>query len=613
LSIIDERLTCPNFDAVLEVYAQAHVEASVNYGFTLITKLEWPIDLSDSYLYFRTRGEVTARFVVDAAVRAFFNTGNREIFAADKFGATFSIPGIVTIGPNFKLLGQLEGSALLGVKFQSLVKLAEWDIQQTYPVPNEDWEPEASRHPDKDNTQSLFAPEFEYGLTLSGHLTAHIKPTITFGIEWNQDFLPLDDCAVNVVADGHVTFHAEGKTGSSGTEFCYGVDAGADLYATIDAPSAFDWALPESPFPILPIDDVQIYPTDGKPACWSPGSDTSTRRKRSIGRGGIARDHTNATENDASLGTSVFHDSSIRALDKRDQVYGPLVTGLKDGLRCPGESLVDDELAPCPRCAERKSSRRSLVVRQSGDICPYEPNGPEEEDLCPLDDGTASAVERRGDGGKKSIKWPEAGGTNGKTVILWYPPCAKANTRPLVTKWYSADPTNCSPVVTRHAQKPGGNLQWVTEHIYEVNTLKMFFDFLTNSENLDLLPYGYGPATRQWVADVLINEAAQDFHTMRNGKSLIATMAEGLGTNTNLGAMVIADRGMNREKEVVFQLHKLNARAGDVPSGLSPQGVMDFTRYKHRNVRSILSSHSLPPLSCPTLTQAYSVRPCLAI
>ncbi|KAL3442260.1 glycosyl hydrolases family 18-domain-containing protein [Aspergillus insuetus] len=242
LSIINERLTCPNFDAVLEVYAQAHVKASVNYGFTLITKLEWPINLSNSYLYFRTRGEVTTRFVVDAAVRAFFNTGNREIFAADKFGATFSIPGIVTIGPNFKLLGQLEGSALLGVKFQSLVKLAEWDIQQTYPVPNKDWEPEASRHPDKDNTQSLFAPEFEYGLTLSGHLTAHIKPTITFGIEWNQDFLPLDDCAVNVVADGHVTFHAEGKTGSSGTEFCYGVGAGADLYATIDAPSAFDWA-----------------------------------------------------------------------------------------------------------------------------------------------------------------------------------------------------------------------------------------------------------------------------------------------------------------------------------------------------------------------------------
>ncbi|KAL4860833.1 hypothetical protein BDV12DRAFT_204642 [Aspergillus spectabilis] len=176
LKIIDERLTCPNFEAFLDVHAQAHVEASVNYGFTLITKLQFPIHLSDSYLYFRTRGEVSSRFVINAAARDFFDTGDVPLFSADKFGATFSIPEIVTIGPNFKLFGRLEGSAVMGVNFERMVRLAEWDVQQTYPVPNNDWVPEATQDPEKDNTQTLLEPEFEYGLTLSGHLSAHIKP-----------------------------------------------------------------------------------------------------------------------------------------------------------------------------------------------------------------------------------------------------------------------------------------------------------------------------------------------------------------------------------------------------------------------------------------------------
>ncbi len=34
-----------------------------------------------------------------------FSTGRLEMFGMQNFGATFSVPGIVTIGPNFKLFG----------------------------------------------------------------------------------------------------------------------------------------------------------------------------------------------------------------------------------------------------------------------------------------------------------------------------------------------------------------------------------------------------------------------------------------------------------------------------------------------------------------------------
>ena len=289
---------------------------------------------------------MTAKFVIDAIVIAMFDTSDIMMFSTDRFGAAFAVPGIVTIGPNFKLFGRLEGQATLGVNFESRVKLAEWDIRQTYPVANGDWDPEASKTPDKNGTQCVLEPDFEYGITLKGHLTAHVKPTITFGIDFNKDFIPIDSCAVNLVADGHVTFHAELKVNSE-SSFCYGIDAGADLYATIDAPSELKWALPSSPFPVVPIDDVQIYPTGNQPAC----IDLSEKRD-------FNGDHLEGNESAPPLRQSRRRRSMMlddnkghfNALGKTAQVYGPLVPRLDD-LNCPGAIDVDD-IPPCPLCGE---------------------------------------------------------------------------------------------------------------------------------------------------------------------------------------------------------------------------------------------------------------------
>ncbi|KAK7425619.1 hypothetical protein QQZ08_007942 [Neonectria magnoliae] len=86
------------------------------------------IELSDSYLYYGTDGEVKAKLVVDTAVTAAFDTGDILIFSANTFDTASTVPSIVT---NFKLFGRLKGEATLGVKFESKVKLAEWNIDQT--------------------------------------------------------------------------------------------------------------------------------------------------------------------------------------------------------------------------------------------------------------------------------------------------------------------------------------------------------------------------------------------------------------------------------------------------------------------------------------------------
>ena len=437
LKIVEQELTCPNVEAHLDVHAETHVEAKVNYGFTLIAKLEDEIDLSNSYLYFRSRGEASAKFVVDGAVTAFFDTGDVMLFSADKFGAAFAVPGIVTIGPNFKLFGQLEGSATLGVNFESRVKLAGWDIQQTYPVLNDNWDPEATEDPSKDGTQNMMEPEFDYGLSLSGHLSAHVKPTISFGIDFNKDFIPVDSCAVNLVADGHITFHADGKTGT-GTSFCYGIDAGADLYATLDAPSAFDWALPDSPFPIVPINDVQLYPSGNSPACWTP--ENSSRSRRSI-----------SERNDATFSTP---NTPLEApgIGKRAQVYGPLVPKL-NGLSCPGDIDIDDN-EPCPYCSGDFSD--SKLSTRDGETCWYDPD--QTEARCSSD----SSSEKRSPE-TKWLVWDYIP-NDPYVFVVNYPRCDDASGIAEIKKRYGfREGLPCTPVRSKLSEKDVNQANFVSK------------------------------------------------------------------------------------------------------------------------------------------------------
>lgn len=451
LKIVDERLTCPGFEAQLDVHAETNVDIDVNYGFTLIATLGSPIDLSNSYLYFRTKGGVTAKFVMNAAVTARFDTGDITLFSADKFGAAFSVPGIVVIGPNFKLLGRLEGEATLGVNFESQVKLAQWDIRQTYPATNGDWDPEATGDPNKSGTQNLLEPQFQAGVRLDGHITAHVKPTISFGINFNQDFIPIEPCAVNLIADGHVTFHASLQGGTSGTSFCYGIDAGADLYATIDAPEAFKWALPVSPFPIWPFDTVRIWPRGSQPSCRAAGSPERRALEISV--------PTNTTQ------------KLINRLGKRAQVYGPLVPRLV-GLSCPGSTDLSD-IPECPLCGSDSEESSSKLKRgDDGPVCHLDPYATGER--CPElnlkrraldtfdyvnetleweDEDSLEHLSKRSTQ-EKTVKWSY----NGETRDLpcgRYETCGSAANQGSVNKWFgfsdlkSPSKTSCKTEVIK--------------------------------------------------------------------------------------------------------------------------------------------------------------------
>lgn len=239
--------------ATLDARATANVKVSTSFGLTLITTLRLPLDLSQSYLYFKNKGEVSAIFTLDAVGKAVFKTGDFEIAGLQNFpGASFSIPKLLTVGPNFKLFAAAEAEVSLSGHLESRVDIASWDIQQTYPDQSSDWDPKALSSPQRAITlDGLKQPTFDYSVTATGQITAHLKPTFIFGIDFDKMW-NVGAAKVEIEADGWMRVYATAELSNNGNcPFTYGIDVGADLTARATAPDAFNWQ-PRS-FPIASI------------------------------------------------------------------------------------------------------------------------------------------------------------------------------------------------------------------------------------------------------------------------------------------------------------------------------------------------------------------------
>ena len=228
----------------MDVRASAKVKVATSFGLTIIAKLDFPriLDLSNSYLYFKNRGEVTAIFTLDAEGKAVYKTGDKELVGLQSFpGATFSIPRLLTVGPNFKLYASAEADVTLKGHLESRVDIASWDVQQTYPNPSSEYDPKSLSTVTRDMTlQGLQQPTFDYSLTAEGQLTAHLKPTFVFGIDFDKSW-NVEGAKISLVADGWMRMYAKAELSSDPAvcPFKYGIDVGADLYAKVDVPSIF--------------------------------------------------------------------------------------------------------------------------------------------------------------------------------------------------------------------------------------------------------------------------------------------------------------------------------------------------------------------------------------
>ncbi|KAK3933773.1 putative glycosyl hydrolases family 18 protein [Diplogelasinospora grovesii] len=537
--LLDESYQCTisgvDVAAKLLVQATTSVQIDTSFGLTIVATLGVPPDLSQSYMYFKNSGEVTALFTIEALVSAQYDTQDIELFGLQNFGATFSIPGILTVGPNFKIYGSVNFDLALSGKFQAHVTIAKWDTQLGFPELDSDDDPQDITDPNADGTQEIGKPTIDWSIDANGQITAHVKPTISFGIEFNQKFINIDPATVNIVADGWVQAYASATYGSSDQNFCYGSNAACELYAQINVPKSMGWLLPggQSKYPIWTSPTYAIIPE----TCSS--SEPNTRR-------GLY--DLNDTINSNTLPPALAERYSS-ATGKRDVTIGPLVHIPQ--LACPG-SVADEggssNISGCPVCGENSDadsqepgSKRWLTQRDdTPDVCELELfDGTDDQISCNYASGASKrniaglwdGVSNETLGGvvlEKRLTQKDVGALGYTLNFGQYNECGEAKTSTIDKNYvFQSSTAACLADIVKltngamNQLMPGLLLE--TDHVYEAQTLANFLTWLADNAALGT----YQKPTAAWVVEVILGQGANGFWLVSPGNNGLRTPANG--------------------------------------------------------------------------------------
>ncbi|KAI8197977.1 Mutanase, partial [Colletotrichum sp. SAR 10_65] len=496
--LYDESISC-NIKGVDTVgYFKAWADLNVNIETSaLVTLIGNMGDLStfeESHVLFRNSGSVKASFNLEALVTMHFLTGQVELFGLQNFGATFSVPGIVTIGPNFRVLGQLQGTATMHGQARVDLTLAEWDFTQQFPDANgaaedvltTDASPNSARVVSADPIQTLQAPKFYYDVSASGELGLMVTPKVTLGIVFNDNNIA--DASIDFGVNGAVTLYGSaGSNSNTAWEYCYGVNAQAEVFAEVSAPSLFGINLNRH----YSIWTTGTFPVVEK-TCAAASSLTETQpSKRST------------------------------KLVKRDNLIGSLI--------CPAESTTDaPNIGTCPACGmsggeSRVRKRYGYIFQERADACPL-PSA----DTCSW--GTVSARSTPNDEASPFLVGRQAQTKAKKGNVVFgpnYTPievdfgsylfCKYAQQSNFILRNLVAITPDevCNPTITLQDDAMVtalySQIGFETEHVYEAQTLVDFYQWLGRGAGTTVGTYSM--AEPAWVAEVILGELMAGYGT----------------------------------------------------------------------------------------------------
>ncbi|KAI1397459.1 hypothetical protein F4819DRAFT_503329 [Hypoxylon fuscum] len=173
-----------------------------------------------------------------------FSTGSLELFGLENFGGAFHVPGILTIGPNLRVLGELTGVFTVHAEAHYEVEVLKWDYTQRYPNPNNDVLSGLTDNTDPpDNPGTQPAPDrdspFRADIGVSGDLTVKVTPLVEFGIRWDPKF-SVTDTIISLQLDNYATLYGSAGVGTdTAANVCYGANAGTELFAQLQGPTIF--------------------------------------------------------------------------------------------------------------------------------------------------------------------------------------------------------------------------------------------------------------------------------------------------------------------------------------------------------------------------------------
>lgn len=368
--LIDETWSCTKGDTSYEGHLLAQALLKVNiessFGFTLIvTKLSLPLDLSQSYLTFYNKGDVTGVLTLEAVAKVFYNKGD-VILNLPFPGASFKIPGIATIGPQLTVEGSIDASLSLAGTIETQLEIASWEVRQVVPDNGDDaYKPkeigDGADLKKNGDMSGIKKPEFYAGVQVSGDVTARLSAAAEFGVRFDPKW-KVDPAAAAVVGEASVMIKMASGVSTQGTcPFTWGLDVGARLYARVKAPQIFKW--PGAEYDITPKYNKPIV--DGG-TCPDLGPIPSKRDLDAIGLGGF--ETLDAVEfNSSSLSLSPSSDLALhgRSLGKRAAVWGPALSVPVGSYFCPS-SVNEDENSGTP-CSQIKPAWDDDEFTTSGD------------------------------------------------------------------------------------------------------------------------------------------------------------------------------------------------------------------------------------------------------
>ncbi|KAI0459849.1 hypothetical protein F5B21DRAFT_511091 [Xylaria acuta] len=459
IKILDDEVHCgegnSQFDAYIRATATTSVEVSTSFGMTLTavftTDPNKPIDITGSYVTFFNEGHISAILRLEALASVHYS--KKERIANIPFpGASFSIPGIATIGPQLNIYGQVDIGLTASAEFETTVDIASWEIRQTLPDTNSDSDPKELDKADYDDTGSwdgIQKPKVHAGILATGDASAHLLASVDFGIT----FVPkwkIDDARASVVADGWIMVKmAAGKSTVTDCPFTYGVEVGADMYAEIKAPSIFGWT-----------GTMFDLPGPGKKTLIDGGTcpdlktgDPLRRRDRLPD----VSDWMNVTVKSHNLGR-LQSASPKRELSKRAEPWGPAFHIPLQDIICP---LDDDELVndPTKECEETgwdddEMNSDSLLEKRDRKT-------PKRKDFC-----------------------------KGSGVITYQAPAYHTSSTlqtncPTCVKYGYANPSDCLNFAFSTINTViQDTKRYQTEHVLEMQLLSDFFDWVRTTQRI---------------------------------------------------------------------------------------------------------------------------------
>jgi chitinase len=199
VTLFDETKQCqlaPGFPTTLgaKLKVTLDIDVQTSAQLTLIGNLGDLNSFRESHVTLRNMGTVKAILDFQAFGELRFGSLDRTLLSVAPVGAAIVIPGIVTIGPQFNLRGGLKGIMEIHANAKFQVTLSEWDYSQSYPYQGDkpyDGDDLGSKNgkdaePNHDVANKDLGPQFSYDIGASGGIEAHLIPTVTFGIVWNE-------------------------------------------------------------------------------------------------------------------------------------------------------------------------------------------------------------------------------------------------------------------------------------------------------------------------------------------------------------------------------------------------------------------------------------------